>query len=68
MANPLYEMFGKPQMNGPLGIIQQFNQFRQNFHGDAQQQIQAMLNSGKITQAQVNQAMQLANQLKGFIK
>ena len=59
MANPLYE-----QMNrGWNDIMAQFNAFRQSFNGNPQQVIQNMLNSGKITQAQLNSAMQKANQM-----
>jgi len=59
MANPLYE-----QMNrGWNDIMAQFNAFRQSLKGDPQQMIQNMLNSGKITQAQLNSAMQKANQM-----
>jgi hypothetical protein len=52
-----------PQKN----IIQQFNEFRNNFKGDAQQQIQQMLNSGKISQAQYNAAVQKAQMLQRMI-
>ena len=61
MSNPLFGMLsGQMQMN-PL--MQRFNQFRQMFKGDPQQQIQQMLNSGRISQAQYNQAVQTANQV-----
>lgn len=64
MSNPLYNsMMGQGQPN----IIQQFNQFRQNFRGDPQQQIQQLLNSGKVTQQQYNQAVQKANMLKNML-
>ena len=66
MNNPL--VGGTPQMNGPIGNFQQFmqrfNQFRQTFQGDAQQQIQQLMNSGKVSQAQYNQAYQIAQQLQ----
>ena len=52
-----------PQKN----IIQQFNEFRNNFKGDAQQQIQQMLNGGKISQAQYNAAVQKAQMLQRMI-
>jgi hypothetical protein len=51
---------GQMQMNP---MLQKFNQFRQMFKGDPQQQVQQMLNSGKISQAQYNQAVQMANQM-----
>ena len=66
MSNPLFGMLsGQMQMNP---MLQKFNQFRQMFKGDPQQQVQQMLNSGKISQAQYNQAqynqaVQMANQV-----
>lgn len=64
MANPLYDsMKGNLQPN----FIQQFNQFKQSFRGDPQQMVQQMLNSGKVTQAQYNQAVQRANMIKNML-
>ena len=61
MSNPLFGMLsGQMQMNP---MLQKFNQFRQMFKGDPKQQVQQMLNSGKISQAQYNQAVQMANQV-----
>ena len=58
--NPLYEQFNQTTGNN---IMAQFNAFRQSFNGDPQQVIQNMLNSGRITQTQLNSAMQRANQM-----
>lgn len=58
--NPLYEQFNQTTGNN---IMAQFNAFRQSFNGNPQQVIQSMLNSGKITQTQLNSAMQKANQM-----
>lgn len=58
MSNQLFNQYG----SNP--IIQKFNAFRKNFTGDPQKQIQDMLNSGKITQAQYDQAVQRANALR----
>ena len=44
-------------------LIQRFQQFRQTFTGNPQQQVQQLLNSGRITQAQYNQAVQTAQQM-----
>ena len=44
-------------------LMQQFQQFRQNFRGDAQQQVQQMLQNGRVSQDQYNQAYQVASQL-----
>ena len=62
MANQLYNqmMGGGNQQNN---FLQRFNQFRQNFSGDPQQQIQRMLNSGQITQDQYNRAVQQAQNI-----
>lgn len=62
MANPLFNMIGNqlPQ-NNMMRMMQQFQQFRNSFQGDPKQQIQQMLNSGKVSQEQYNQAVQMAN-------
>ena len=49
--------------NNITAFMNQLQQFRRTFQGDPRQQIQQMLNSGKITQAQYNQAVQQANQM-----
>lgn len=61
MSNPLYGMM-QPQMPNN-NILQRFQQFQQMFKGDPRQQVQQLLNSGKVSQAQYNQAVQMANQL-----
>lgn len=61
--NPLYQsMMQKAQPE----IVKQFNQFRQNFKGNPQEQVQSLLNSGKVTQAQYNEAVRRANMIKGM--
>ena len=60
MSNPLYGMIGGQQQNN---IIQRFQQFQRLFKGDPKQQVQQLLNSGRITQDQYNKAVQTANQL-----
>lgn len=63
MSNPLYQMMGTSQDN----ILQRFNQFRQSFRGNPQEQVQQLLNSGRVTQDQYNRAVQMAQQLQRFI-
>ena len=60
MPNYLFNQYGNPQTDN---IVKQFNQFKKSFKGDARSQIQQMLNSGKITQQQYDQAVQKANAL-----
>ena len=62
MNNPLFGMLGNQTPMNP--IIQRFQQFRQTFQGDPQQQVQQLLNSGRVSQAQYNQAVQMAQQLQ----
>ena len=66
MNNPL--VGGAPQMGGAMqniqNIMQQYQKFRQMFTGDPRQQIQQMLNSGRLSQDQLNNAVQTANQLQ----
>ena len=69
MANPLMGLLGgQPSGNGPLQLIQQFQQFKRNFKGDPRQQVQDLLNSGKMTQEQLDQCTSMARQLQGILK
>lgn len=40
--------------------MQQFNEFRQNFQGDPKAQVQQMLNSGQMSQEQLNGIIPIA--------
>lgn len=65
MSNPLFSMM---QNQTPMnGIMQRFQQFQRMFQGDPKQQVQQLLNSGKVSQAQYNQAVNMANQLQRMI-
>lgn len=62
MSNPLFNALGGNMLPPNMAnMIQQFQQFRNSFRGDPRQQVQQLLNSGKISQAQYNQAVQMAN-------
>ena len=65
MSNPLYQMMGQQMPQN--GLLQRFQQFREIFKGDPRQQVQQLLNSGKVSQAQYNQAVQMAQQLRGLL-
>ncbi len=62
MSNPLFQ-----QMQPTSGIIQRFQQFQQMFRGDPRQQVQNLLNSGRVSQQDYNRAVQMANQLRGLL-
>jgi len=77
MTSPVFNALSKGNANnlGSLGnlgnlgnLLQRFKQFQQSFKGDPRQQIQQMLNSGKISQADYNNAVQMANQLMQLMK
>ena len=55
-------------MNNPFQnvqmLMQRFQQFQRSFSGNPAQQIQQMMNSGKVNQSQYNQAVQMAQQFQ----
>lgn len=62
MSNPLYNA-----MNNQQNFIQRFNEFRKNFNGNPQEQVQQLLNSGRVTQEQYNRAVQMANNMRKML-
>ena len=70
MSNPLFNALGGglPQGNGPMQMIQQFMQFKQNFKGDPKAEVEKMLQSGRISQQQLNQVQQMAGQFQHMLK
>lgn len=62
MSNPLFNQM-QPQ-NQFAQMMQRFQQFRHTFQGDPRQQVQQLLNSGKVTQQQYDRAVQMAQQLQ----
>lgn len=65
--NPLFTMLNQPS-GGAMQILQRFQDFRKNYSGNPQQQIQQMLQNGQITQQQYNSAVQMAQQLQRLLK
>jgi len=72
--NPLFQQMASQTTsntinnNGFMGLVQQFQQFKQTFTGDPRQQVQQLLNSGRVTQEQYNNAVQMANALQNVLK
>ena len=64
--NPLFQMMnnGAPAQGPANNLLQRFQQFQQAFRGDPRQQVQQLLNSGRVSQQQYNQAVQMAQQLQ----
>lgn len=65
MSNPLYNALGgAPQ----AGLVQQFQAFVAQMHGqDPQALINQLVSSGRVSQAQLNQAQQQARQLSSLL-
>lgn len=69
MGNPLFQQLQPQNQGNPM--IKQILDFKKTFSGDPQQMVQQMLNSGRITQSQMNQlakqADEIYKQMKGFL-
>lgn len=65
MANPLFEALGgAPASSGCVGdVMRQLEQMKKTFRGDPRMEVQKLINSGQMTQAQFNQLGQMANQI-----
>ena len=62
MANPLFEALNGNRM---AGMLEQFQQFRKEMEGrNPNEEINRLLQSGKINQQQLNQAQQMAQQMQ----
>lgn len=67
--NPLYQMMTQAMPNNnAMGLLQRFQQFRNSFRGNPQEQVQRMLQSGQISNEQYQRAVQMAQQFQGFLK
>lgn len=62
MSNPLYNQMN----NNNANIMQKFQQFKSQFQGNPQEQVQQLLNSGKMSQAQFNNLRQMAQNMLGI--
>ena len=72
MANPFLQALGGGQIPGPMGqfqrLMQQFNQFRATFQGDPKAEVEKLLQSGKMSQQQLNQLQAMAKQFESFLR
>lgn len=72
MGSQLFSMLGqKSNLPTPFSnmqeMISKLNQFRQSFKGDPKEQVQQLLNSGKMSQNQYNQLSQMATQIQNML-
>ena len=69
MGNPLFNLLGGGRNNGPGNVLQQFQQFKKQMQGvNPQEEVQKLLQSGKISQAQLDKAQQMAQQMQWLFK
>lgn len=68
MGNPLFNLLGG-RNNGPGNMLQQFQQFKKQMQGvNPQEEVQKLLQSGKISQAQLDKSQQMAQQMQRLLK
>ena len=70
--NPLFNALGGGQLPGPMGqfqnMIQRFRQFHNSFQGDPKAEVEKLVQSGKISQQQLNQLQQVAGQFRQLLQ
>lgn len=70
--NPLANLFGQrqmpPRMNNAMNLMQQFNEFKNNFQGDPKQTVMNLLATGQMSQQQFQQLSQMANLFQNGMK
>ena len=70
MSNPLYSQFGKKSIfnNNDISVfMKEIQDFQKTFKGNPQEQVQQMLNDGKISQKQFNEFAEIANQIMAIM-
>ena len=69
MSNPFYQAMGG-NVN-PLGnfgqLVQKFQQFKTSFQGDPKAEVEKMLQSGALTQEQLNRAQAMTRQFQNLL-
>lgn len=66
MANSILGNNQSQQLNNDM--MTQFNNFCKNFQGDPQQTVMSMLQSGKISQSQLDNAMAMAKRMQHMFR
>ena len=70
--NPLFNALGGGQMPGMIGqfqnMMRQFQPFTQSFPGDPRAEVEKLVQSGKISQQQLNQLQQMAGQFQQLMQ
>lgn len=68
MSNPFMAALGGGRNNGFMQMMQQFQQFRQNFKGDPKAEVEKLLQSGAMSQQELNQLQGMAQQFQQLFR
>nr|DAF64123.1 MAG TPA: hypothetical protein [Siphoviridae sp. ctTIi48] len=72
MLNPILQQLTKspqsPNLNNPLALLKEFNNFRRNFKGDPKTIVQQMLANGQMSQEQFQELSEQASYLQSIWK
>ena len=69
MSNPFFAALVGNRNDGGFGqMAQAFQQFRASFRGDPKAEVERLLQSGQMSQQQLNQLQQLAHQFRGLMQ
>ena len=71
MSNSLFQQLGGNRMGGQMGqfqrMVQDFRQFQANFQGDPKAEVMKLVQSGKISQQQLDQLQQAAQMFQSLL-
>lgn len=72
MGNPFFNALGGGKMPGPMGnfqqMVQQFQQFKATFQGDPKAEVEKLVQSGRLSQDQLNQLQAMAQQFQSLMR
>jgi hypothetical protein len=68
MANPLYTAFGNGYQDPQISaFMNQVSELQKTFKGDPRAEVEKMLRTGQLSQAQFNQYAQTANRIMAMM-
>lgn len=67
MANPIYDMMNANNDGGIMSFIKEVQNFQKTFNGDPKAEVQNLMNSGQLSQAEFDQYAKIANQVMAFM-
>ena len=68
MPNALFNALGGQTPNNLSNLVQQIKQFQQTFKGDPRAEVERLVRTGQMSQADFDRYAQTANQLMQMLK